>query len=129
MKRCIIYSGYLYLVLAGLLVTGISGCYYDKEELLYPGSGICDTAAVKYSTTVVPIVSASCYSCHAGSFPSGGVKLDTYNDIRVHALSGRLYGAISHSNGFVPMPQSSPMLSSCKIQGIKRWIDDGAPNN
>jgi uncharacterized membrane protein len=106
-----------------------SGCYYDKEELLYPGSFVCDTAAVRYSTTVLPIVSASCYSCHAGTFPSGSVKLDTYNDIKVHAQNGRLYGAISHSSGFVPMPQSGAKLSDCNISSIKRWIDAGAPNN
>lgn len=128
MKKCLTYSGYLCLALTALLVT-VSGCYYDKEELLYPNFGICDTAAVKYSTTVLPIITANCYSCHAGNFPSGGIKLDTYNDIRVHATSGRLYGAISHSNGFQPMPQNAPMLSTCKIQAIKKWIDDGAPNN
>lgn len=129
MKQCLTYVGFSGLFFIVLLATGISGCYYDKEELLYPNSGICDTAAVKYSITVLPIVSASCYSCHAGNFPSGGVKLDTYDAIRAHAISGRLYGAISHSPGFVAMPLNAPKLSNCKIQSIKKWIDEGALNN
>ena len=128
MKRCLIYSGYFFLVFTAVILTGISGCYYDKEELLNPGFATCDSAAIKYSTTVVSILTASCYSCHSNS-PNGGVRLDNYNDVRTHALSGRLYGAISHSPGFVPMPQGASKLSECKIQSIKKWIDNGAPNN
>ena len=129
MKRCITYSGFLCLISIVLLATGISGCYYDKEQLLYPDFGTCDTAAVKYSTTVTPIVSASCYGCHAGTFPSGGISLDSYAGLRAQALNGKLYGVITHSSGFQPMPQNAQMLSACNIGAIKTWIDAGAPNN
>lgn len=127
MKRCN-YFGLISLCLIVVLLN-VTGCYSDKEELLYPDSFNCDTAAVKYSTTILPIISNSCYGCHAGSFPSGSIKLDTYDDIRVHALNGRLYGAVSHSSGFKPMPENESMLSECKIKAIKKWIDQGAPNN
>jgi len=130
MKSCIIYSGFLSLALGLLLLTGTSGCYYDKEELLYPASFTCDTTSiVKYSTTVLPIMVASCYSCHAGQFQSGGIKLDTYADLRVHALNGKLYGTITHNGSYPAMPFGAPKLSDCKIASIKSWIDAGAPNN
>lgn len=129
MKKCFTYSGFLSLALIVLFAPGISGCYYDKEQLLYPGLGNCDTAAVKYSTTITRILNASCNSCHGGNFSPAGVKLGTYADTRVQALNGRLYGSISHSSGYEPMPLYAPMLSECNIQAIKKWIDDGAPNN
>lgn len=130
MKRCIIYSGFSSLALGFVLLATTSGCYYDKEELLYPGSLTCDTATVvKYSTTVLPIITASCYSCHSGLFPSGAIRLDTYPDLRVHALNGRLYGTITHNGSYPAMPRDAPKLSDCKIASIKRWIDAGAPNN
>lgn len=129
MKRCLMYSGFSSICLGFLLVMGTGGCYYDKEELLYPGSFICDTAAVKYSTTILPIVSASCYSCHAGQFPLGGIRLDSYADLRLVALNGKLYGTITHNGSFPPMPRDAPKLSDCKIGYIKTWIDAGAPNN
>jgi hypothetical protein len=40
-----------------------------------------------------------------------------------------MYGAITHSAGFTPMPKDAAQLSACTIAKIKKWIDDGAPNN
>jgi len=115
-------------ILFCLLTGAMTGCYYDKAELLYP-DGACDTAAVTYSTTIMPIISANCNSCHGGSTPSGGVKLDTYAGISVPAASGRLWGAVSHASGFSPMPKNSPKLSACNLSKIKAWLDAGHPNN
>lgn len=104
-----------------------SSCYYDKEENLY---GIaCDTSAVTYNASIVPVLASNCISCHGGAFPSGGIKLDTYTDVRTYALNGRLYGAISHSSGFVAMPQNAAQLSNCTIAKFRLWISSGAPNN
>ena len=118
------------LTAAGIIaiLTLPAGCYYDKEELLYPASS-CDTAAVKYSTSVAPIISANCNSCHAGSFPSGGFNLDTYTAIRVQAANGKLVGAITHSAGYVAMPKDATKLNTCNILTIKKWVADGFPNN
>lgn len=124
MKKCLIYSGYLSLGFIALLVT-VSGCYYDKEELLYPNAFTCtDTTAATYNT-VLPIVTANCYGCHAGSFPSGGIKLDSYNDLKANVV--KVYGAITHSSGFQPMPKNGNMLSACNIATVKKWIDAGTP--
>ena len=110
----------------------INSCYYDKGELLYPGSagGPCaDTTASSYSKKVVPVFQQYCYSCHTGSFPSGNILMGTYTADRAVAQTGKLYGSVSHTSGYSPMPQSGGMLSNCQIAAIKQWIDSGMLNN
>lgn len=129
MKKCLPCYALPGIILSVLLITAISGCYYDKAELLYPAFGNCDTAIVKYSTTVTRIMNTSCNSCHGGSFSAGQAKLDTYEGVKVQAMNGKLYGTISHSPGYDAMPLYAPMLGVCDILAIKKWIDEGAPNN
>ena len=54
---------------------------------------------------------------------------DGYNNVKVAAANGKLYGAISHSEGFAPMPQGGNKMTACHINKIKAWIDAGAPEN
>lgn len=105
-----------------------TGCYNDKAEYLYPDT-ICDTAAVKYSTTIAPVLTSFCVSCHGGSTPSAAIKLDTYNDVAIQATNGRLWGAVSHSTSFSPMPKNGAKLNDCNLAKIKKWLDAGHPNN
>ena len=108
----------------------LGGCYYDVEEQLYPATGSCDTAGVTYTSTILPLLQANgCTGCHSGGAPSGNISLTDYNNVRTVALNGKLYGAISHSAGFTPMPQGGNKMSSCNINKIKAWIDAGAANN
>jgi len=118
------------LLVAGLFVVAVSntGCYYDKEEILYPQT-VCDTANVTYSGSVVPILLSNCTVCHGGSTPSAGIKLDTYADVKVQVTNGRLWGAVSQAVSFSPMPKNSTKMSTCNLTKIKKWIDAGAPNN
>src|SRR6478672_12655645 len=111
-----------------MLAFSVSSCYYDKEEVLYPDS-ICDTADVRYSTTIQPVLSSNCVSCHGGSTPSAGIKLDTYEGVSIQAANGRLWGAVSHSANFSPMPKNANKLSNCNLAKIKKWLDAGHPNN
>lgn len=107
----------------------ISGCYYDKEDLLY-GAATCDTTAVTYSQTIKSILTNnSCMSCHAGTIPSGSINLETYANVKATVDNGKLYGSITHASGYIAMPQGAPSMSSCDIKKIKAWIDAGAPNN
>jgi hypothetical protein len=91
--------------------------------------GSCDSSNVTFSGTVVPILSANCSACHSGSTPSSGVGLETYSQVSAQANNGTLYGVISHSPGYNPMPQGGAMLSACDIGKIRKWIHAGAPNN
>ena len=117
------------LLLAGsLLVLALTGCYYDKEEELYPTLN-CDVANVTYTGTVLPILQNNCYSCHNANANFGGITLEGYNSLMNYVESGQLLGAIRHDPGFSPMPQNQPQLVECNIQKIETWIAEGAPNN
>jgi hypothetical protein len=116
------------LIFSVLTVFIVSSCYYDKEEVLY-GSN-CVTSNVTYSLTIRSIISNyGCLGCHVGGNPSGGINLETHANVQAQALSGKLYGAISHTPGFIPMPDGAAKMNSCDINKIKAWIDAGAPNN
>ena len=130
MKFINMKSRFVILCCSTALILAVTGCYYDKAELLYP-AGSCDTVStVSYTQHVVPILDqASCYSCHKGGSPSGGISMGTYATDKAIASNGKLYGSINHSPGFKPMPENSAKMTSCKIATIKKWIDQGAPNN
>jgi mono/diheme cytochrome c family protein len=120
--------------LALLLVVAIaafSSCYYDKEEILYPGGGTCDTtAASTYSAVVLPILNSSCNSCHGGSASAGGgINLDTYTSVKAQVTNGKLMGSINHSAGYSAMPKNGAKMSACNIAKINRWIAAGSLNN
>lgn len=110
----------------------MAGCYYDKTDELYPGGGLfvaCDTTSnVKYSQHITAILDTYCNSCHSSSIASGGIILDNYNDVQAVALSGQLVGASWRQSGYSPMP-AAYVLDSCYMKQIKRWVDNGAPNN
>ena len=108
----------------------ITGCYYDKEDLLYPQSGNCDTATSSYSTVVQPALQTyGCIGCHSGSAPSGNILLNTHANVKTYVQNGKLYGSMTHSAGYTPMPQGGNKVNACIISKIKAWIDAGALNN
>ena len=114
------------ILLTGVIV--IAGCYYDSEEELYGMN--CNTTNVSFSTTVNSLLQQyGCLGCHTGPGPSGNVNLQGHANVKTVAESGKLYGAISHSTGFKPMPQGGSKMSDCDIKKIKSWIDAGALNN
>ena len=118
------------IILFLFTATVLPACYYDIEEELYPPTSSCDTISVTYTSTVVSLLQSNgCLGCHSGAAPSGNISLEGYNNLRAVAQSGKLYGAISHTQGFSPMPQGGNKMSACAITKIKFWIDAGAPNN
>jgi mono/diheme cytochrome c family protein len=113
-------------------VLSFSSCYYDKSELLYGGvnGGTCaDTTAASYSQKIVPLLQQNCYSCHAGSSPSGNQPMGTHATDKAMALNGKLVGTINHASGYSPMPAGKPKMNSCQIAAIKKWVDNGSLNN
>ena len=120
-------KGYGFLLLIACFVTG---CYYDNEEELYPNNTGCDLSIVTFSGTVNTVLNNNgCLGCHSGGAPSGNVNLQGHANVKRVADNGRLFGAINHSSGFVPMPQGGKKISACEISKVKAWIDAGAPNN
>ncbi|MEZ4827728.1 MAG: hypothetical protein R3C61_15810 [Bacteroidia bacterium] len=112
------------------LAIGVSSCYYDNEEDLYPAStNTCDTTNITYASVVQPLLQNRCYVCHDAATKSGNIALDTYTDVLKMVNNGKLWGAINHSEGYVPMPDDEPKLGDCTLAKVKAWIDSGAPNN
>ena len=69
------------LVLLAAVGMCSAGCYYDKEELLYPGGNNCQGAANKFSN-VNPIIQSKCansVSCHAAGSTNVGGPLTNYD--------------------------------------------------
>lgn len=95
------------------------------------GGTTCDTVAMKYSTNVVPILQANCYSCHGNGNTggSGGISLDGYTNLKKWADNGYLLGVINHAAGYVAMPYGGGKLSDCEINKITAWINQGKLNN
>lgn len=107
-----------------------SSCYYDNEDDLYPydPNTSCDTLNIVYNTDIKPILENNgCVSCHSTAGPSGGVILDTYEQTKIVADNGRLFGSVNHDDGYSPMPQGGNKLSDCDLSKIQAWINDGSP--
>ena len=105
-----------------------NSCYYDKAETIL-GPYACDTLQVTFSQHIAPWVNTQCGSCHTGSFPSAGIALSNYTDIKNSVDNGNFWGSINHLGGFSPMPKSMPKTDDCQLSKIKHWINQGAPNN
>ena len=107
------------------ILFAISGCYYDKEELLYPGGNSCQTSATKFAAHVNPIIQSKCATtpdCHAAGSSNSGGALTDYNKIK--NMSAVIRGQVI--SGLMPKTGS---LSAAEKQSIICWIDSGAPNN
>jgi hypothetical protein len=113
------------------LILLLAGCFYDKEELLYPEPP-CDPTGSTYSGTVSPIISRHCITCHGSAVSTvngGGNVLDNYNSLKPYVDNGKLLGAINHASGFLPMPKNSAKLTNCDIAKITDWVNNGAKDN
>jgi hypothetical protein len=105
-------------------LTFFASCYYDKEEVLYPGGSDCQVNA-KFTANVNPIIQAKCATtpdCHASGSTNYAGPLTSYDlihnlvpAIKVQVISGT-------------MPKTGSLTSS-ELQTIVCWIDAGAPNN
>ncbi len=114
------------IMVMGILI--VPSCYNDNYQDLYP-SAPCDTTQVTYSVDVWPVLKAQCTGCHSGDSPGGNVALENYNDVVIVAKNGKLVGSVRHNPGYSPMPKDGAKLSSCKINKIEKWVNDGTPNN
>jgi len=120
------YSPALLFTSLVMIVVIHTGCYYNTEEELYGTS--CDTINVKYSTTINGLLSTyGCYGCHSGPGAISNLRLDSH--LALSSNINRVWGAINHVSGFVPMPDGGGKMSDCDRKKIKAWMDAGMPNN
>jgi hypothetical protein len=122
------------LIICGLLFV-FSSCYNDKADKLYvqPTTTTCDTSGgITFSGTVNPIIQANCGTTNTGCHSAGassGYDYSTYPGIYRNAVSGLLLPAIQHTGSGQYMPLNASQLSSCDIEKIAAWINEGAQNN
>lgn len=116
------------LLLISFITVVVESCKYDNLEDI---KGSCDTSLVTYSGTIVPILEANCYRCHGtnSNSGSGGINLQDYNVLNGFAADGKLYGNAAHLPGYNPMPYDGGKLTDCELAKLKKWIDNGHPNN
>lgn len=115
-----------------LFCTVIIACSKENEQNLkdtLSTTPACDTANMKFTANVLPILSTNCYSCHGNGRAFGGVNLDTYANVKLVATDGSLLGSITHASNFSPMPKNAAQLAECDINKIRAWINRGALNN
>ena len=103
----------------------MSGCYYDKEDLLY-GNDDCQVDAVSYSMNIEPIINTSCATsgCHAQGGSGIGI-FDSYAGVKDKVDNGSFRQRVIADRD---MPPGTP-LSNCQIKYIEEWLNQGAPNN
>ncbi len=119
----------LIVAVSSMMLLGVaaSSCYYDKEEILYPGSNNpvdCSITPSAFSIDVQPLIVSKCAipGCHDAS-ASGGVILQNYAQIstKIERINTRALVLKS-------MPPSGP-LTPAEQAKIKCWIDGGGLNN
>lgn len=89
----------------------------------------CETGNVTFAANIKPLLQTNCVGCHSATTSSGGVNLTTHAGVVAAAANGRLLGAVSHTEGFAPMPQGGQKLAQCDIDQIAAWIEAGMLNN
>lgn len=110
-----------------LMGASVQSCYYNKAELLYPGTNQpvdCITVPAKFGADVFPLITSKCAipSCHNAT-ASGGLILKNYLQISGAKSNINTRAVIEKS-----MPPAGPLLPA-EINIIKCWIESGAPNN
>lgn len=115
-----------YLIAISIVVStvGISGCYYDTAELLYPGGLDCTGVSPSYSTTIAPLIQSKCGmgGCHDAAASNTGGPLTNYTQNKAKAAAIKT----SVLNG--SMPKGST-LTADEIKSINCWVDNGSLNN
>ena len=130
-------TGSLLILVLSTGFLSLTGCYYDNNEELHPelligGSGCDTTVTIRYSTDILPILNNSCganNSCHNAT-TTNGVVLGTFAGCKAAVTNGKLWSAIVWDGNASFMPSgSSSKINDCYQAKIRKWIDEGAPDN
>jgi hypothetical protein len=112
------------IVIVCISIGAFQGCYYDKDELVYPVTN-CDTTNVTYATHISGIIQAKCSGCHTGAVTSG-FNFSILGPLQARALNGVLMDRLTTSDLSRRMPQGGSMLPACEIDKFRAWIKRGA---
>lgn len=107
----------------------------DDSSIVFPATN------VSFGRHVEPLFQQRCAvsGCHAGGSPAAGLSLQTpaYSNLMNHQPRLVVAGASSNSllilrlEGRIQprMPLSGNPLNQNQLDGMKKWIDEGALNN
>jgi len=89
-------------------------------------------AAPEFANNVQPILQESCYPCHSGNRPPGGLRLDARSfAMRAitpgNAAASRIVQRVEGAGGEPQMPFGMTPLTARQIASLKTWIDHGVP--
>ena len=113
------------LILSLGFVLTMVGCYYDKEDLLYPNNTDCTTINAKYSVDIAPLMASKCATsgCHDAAGNAAGLTLENY--AQVSAVAGSINQRCIVARTMPP----SDVLTTTEYSKLKCWLSAGAPNN
>ena len=124
-RRTILISGGICMAI--LVSVLVSGCYYDKEDLLYHKTGVvdCNTISAKFSADVAPLIKNKCATagCHDAAGSAGSTVLETYAQIA---------GVAARINQRCIIDKTMPpggALTTAELNILTCWISSGTPNN
>lgn len=113
------------ILLAGSISS--AGCYYDKEEWLYPGAeqqASCSAVPASFNADILPLITSNCATsnCHDAT-ASGGLVFQRYEQIS--AASDKI-----HTQAIVQksMPPAGPLPVNASNK-LRCWIENGGLNN
>lgn len=103
----------------------LTSCKKDNEEALYGGND-CQPEGVSFSGYVLPLVKNSCATvgCHVQG-GSGNGLFENYDQLRSKVDNGSLLERVVVLQDMPPLGS----LSSCQIETIQKWIQEGALDN
>lgn len=111
------------LAFASLMILSQNACYYDNEVEQY-GVATCDTTNISFSQDVLPVINASCISCHVPGGQQESSPMTNYEEIKNY--SDAILERVNGIGGI--MPPTGP-ISECNQSKIEAWVRAGAPNN
>lgn len=106
----------------------------DTNNIVFPDSNI------SYGQTVDPLFQSSCAfsGCHDSQTRAGNYSMESWYDVvgsdpgvvlAGDTVNSRLVWRIEGKNNLVRMPLDRPPLNTNQINGLKKWIKEGAKNN
>ena len=111
----------LQLIIVGF--PALFACETNVEEDLNAALD-CSQVEEYYTENVKPLLESNCTVCHSGSFPSGGLSLDTYTTVYYAIKSGEVLDRIQRESdepGF--MPSDGQKLSAGNISVIQTFFE------
>jgi uncharacterized membrane protein len=119
------WNAWCILLVMTFAVMLATGCYYDKDEQLYPGSVVDCTTIPATFANVKTVMMAKCATagCHNSGSAAGGAVLETYDQIK--ALAGRINQRVIIDKTMPP----GAALSNQEIAILKCWLNSGMPAN